>query len=155
MRGRRHLLLCLALQLMRTADAAYFSQFSMREPDHDPCFDAAGRPVRCVPEFINAAFGKPVIASETCGSYGSVRLGFELLFFILLPITCMYKKRIFTDAFIHQEILSSFARLFSDVFSRQCFTLNAFVTSMFLFPIDHNIYLPFFPLKLGFLGFRN
>ena len=42
----------------------------MREPDHDPCYDVSGRPVRCVPEFINAAFGKPVIASETCGLNG-------------------------------------------------------------------------------------
>lgn len=51
--------------------AAYFSQFSsMRQPDRDPCYDTAGRPVRCVPDFINAAFGKPVIASSTCGSGG-------------------------------------------------------------------------------------
>uniref|UniRef100_A0A7E4VYQ9 Netrin-1 n=1 Tax=Panagrellus redivivus TaxID=6233 RepID=A0A7E4VYQ9_PANRE len=50
---------------------AYFSQFSMREPDRDPCYDSAGRPVRCVPDFINAAFGKPVIASSTCGLRGA------------------------------------------------------------------------------------
>ncbi|TMS36202.1 hypothetical protein L596_003429 [Steinernema carpocapsae] len=42
----------------------------MKEPDHDPCYDMAGRPVRCVPDFINAAFGKPVIASDTCGQRG-------------------------------------------------------------------------------------
>ncbi|CAJ0583875.1 unnamed protein product, partial [Mesorhabditis spiculigera] len=39
----------------------------MRQPLTDPCYDASGRPQRCVPEFINAAFGKPVIASDTCG----------------------------------------------------------------------------------------
>jgi netrin 1 len=49
---------------------AYFSQFSMREPDRDPCYDSSGRPIRCVPDFINAAFGKPVIASSTCGMNG-------------------------------------------------------------------------------------
>lgn len=52
---------------------AYFSQFSMRAPDHDPCHDHTGRPVRCVPEFINAAFGKPVIASDTCGANGPAK----------------------------------------------------------------------------------
>ncbi|KAL3104244.1 hypothetical protein niasHS_002271 [Heterodera schachtii] len=51
--------------------SAYFSQFSsLRQPDRDPCYDSAGRPIRCVPDFINAAFGKPVIASSTCGSGG-------------------------------------------------------------------------------------
>ncbi|VDO11016.1 unnamed protein product, partial [Brugia timori] len=53
--------------------AAYFSQFSLREPEHDPCYDNAGRPIRCVPDFINAAFGKPVTASNTCGQYGPSR----------------------------------------------------------------------------------
>uniref|UniRef100_A0A183BZ44 Laminin N-terminal domain-containing protein n=1 Tax=Globodera pallida TaxID=36090 RepID=A0A183BZ44_GLOPA len=49
--------------------AAYFSQFSsMRQPERDPCYDSSGRPIRCVPDFINAAYGKPVIASSTCGS---------------------------------------------------------------------------------------
>ncbi|VDN01033.1 unnamed protein product [Thelazia callipaeda] len=47
--------------------SAYFSQFSLREPEHDPCYDHSGRPIRCVPDFINAAFGKPVTASNTCG----------------------------------------------------------------------------------------
>ncbi|CAG9540171.1 unnamed protein product [Cercopithifilaria johnstoni] len=53
--------------------AAYFSQFSLREPEYDPCFDNAGRPIRCVPDFINAAFGKPVTASNTCGQSGPSR----------------------------------------------------------------------------------
>ncbi|KAM3726581.1 Netrin unc-6 [Dirofilaria immitis] len=53
--------------------AAYFSQFSLREPEYDPCYDNAGRPIRCVPDFINAAFGKPVTASNTCGHSGPSR----------------------------------------------------------------------------------
>ena len=31
------------------------------------CYDDAGRAQRCMPEFVNAAFGLPVDASNTCG----------------------------------------------------------------------------------------
>jgi len=34
----------------------------------DPCYSPAGKPVKCVPDFVNAAFGKTVRASSTCGS---------------------------------------------------------------------------------------
>lgn len=34
--------------------SAYFSQFSMRKPAYDPCYDSSGRSQRCVPDFINA-----------------------------------------------------------------------------------------------------
>lgn len=34
----------------------------------DPCFDDDGAPVRCQPDFVNAAFGRQVVASSTCGS---------------------------------------------------------------------------------------
>ncbi|VDN19670.1 unnamed protein product [Gongylonema pulchrum] len=60
----------LVLFRMYSSYAAYFSQFSLREPDHDPCYDSVGRPVRCIPDFINAAFGKPITASNTCGQSG-------------------------------------------------------------------------------------
>ncbi|VDO23469.1 unnamed protein product [Heligmosomoides polygyrus] len=82
-------MLLAVLLTLRIAHAAYFTQvpwmgfsgrlafmkvhFSMREPDHDPCYESTGRPVRCVPEFINAAFGKPVIATSTCGMNGPSR----------------------------------------------------------------------------------
>lgn len=61
------------LVLPLCVNSAYFSQFSMRAPDHDPCQDSTGRPIRCVPEFINAAFGKPVIATDTCGTSGPAK----------------------------------------------------------------------------------
>lgn len=62
------ILLILAVSLLlQIAFCAYFSQFSMKEPEHDPCYDSSGRSVRCIPDFINAAFGKPIIASSTCG----------------------------------------------------------------------------------------
>ncbi|KAF8355307.1 unc-6, partial [Pristionchus pacificus] len=67
------LLMAIAVAAQPVASAYYFSQFSMRQPDHDPCHDNSGRPVRCVPEFINAAFGKPVVASDTCGMKGATK----------------------------------------------------------------------------------
>ncbi|TRY91302.1 hypothetical protein DNTS_028367 [Danionella cerebrum] len=33
----------------------------------DPCYDEAGLPRRCIPEFINAAFGQEVSVSSVCG----------------------------------------------------------------------------------------
>ncbi|VDD91221.1 unnamed protein product [Enterobius vermicularis] len=52
--------------------AAHYSQFSMRKLDYDPCYQN-GRPIHCIPDFINAAFGKPVVASSTCGQFGPTR----------------------------------------------------------------------------------
>ncbi|KAE8742319.1 hypothetical protein FOCC_FOCC012119, partial [Frankliniella occidentalis] len=40
----------------------------------DPCYDESGAPRRCIPDFVNAAFGKPVEASSTCGEAGPVRV---------------------------------------------------------------------------------
>ncbi|KAL0822169.1 hypothetical protein ABMA28_004300 [Loxostege sticticalis] len=39
----------------------------------DPCYDDA-RPRRCIPDFVNAAFGAPVLASSVCGRKGPERL---------------------------------------------------------------------------------
>lgn len=63
--------------------SAYFSEFSMKEPDNDPCYDINGRPIRCIPDFINAAFGKPVVASSTCGTKGPSMLVISFRFFFL------------------------------------------------------------------------
>lgn len=43
----------------------------------DPCIDEDDRPRRCMPSFINAAFGRPVEATSTCGDPPS-RLPCEL-----------------------------------------------------------------------------
>ncbi|XP_042307043.1 netrin-1 isoform X2 [Sceloporus undulatus] len=36
-------------------------------PQPDPCYDETGHPRRCIPDFVNAAFGKEVRVSSTCG----------------------------------------------------------------------------------------
>lgn len=49
---------------------SYLNMF--KQPvDTDPCYDDRGEPARCVPNFENAAFGKLVVASSTCGSPAS------------------------------------------------------------------------------------
>lgn len=53
-------------------DDAYMRMFA--SPQLDPCFDDDNRPKRCIPDFVNAAFGNGVEASSTCGSPGPVRL---------------------------------------------------------------------------------
>uniref|UniRef100_A0ACB8EJP0 Netrin-1 n=2 Tax=Sphaerodactylus townsendi TaxID=933632 RepID=A0ACB8EJP0_9SAUR len=36
-------------------------------PQPDPCYDETGQARRCIPDFVNAAFGKEVKVSSTCG----------------------------------------------------------------------------------------
>ncbi|KAG8176452.1 hypothetical protein JTE90_023099 [Oedothorax gibbosus] len=34
----------------------------------DPCYDDSGRPLRCIPDFVNAAFGRQVASTSTCNN---------------------------------------------------------------------------------------
>lgn len=36
----------------------------------DPCYDQDGSARRCTPDFVNAAFSRPILASSTCGEAG-------------------------------------------------------------------------------------
>ncbi|KAL5018766.1 hypothetical protein ScPMuIL_004488 [Solemya velum] len=46
----------------------YISIFSGQQTPTDPCVDDIGGPKHCIPDFVNAAFGKEVTGSSTCGS---------------------------------------------------------------------------------------
>lgn len=50
---------------------AYLKMFAS-QPPADPCYDE-DRPRRCIPEFVNAAFGQSIVASSTCGQLEPVR----------------------------------------------------------------------------------
>lgn len=42
--------------------------FAVQQTPPDPCYNERGEPTLCTPDFVNAAFGKDVVASSTCGS---------------------------------------------------------------------------------------
>ncbi|KAJ8919679.1 hypothetical protein NQ315_006207 [Exocentrus adspersus] len=44
----------------------FLKMFEGQQTPADPCYDD-DRPRRCIPDFVNAAFGVPVKASSTCG----------------------------------------------------------------------------------------
>ena len=58
----RILLFLLILSLISTHSYDY-SSF-----DFESCYDSSGKALKCQPDFVNAAFGKEVIASSTCGA---------------------------------------------------------------------------------------
>uniref|UniRef100_T1II68 Netrin-1 n=1 Tax=Strigamia maritima TaxID=126957 RepID=T1II68_STRMM len=49
------------------ASSSYLSMFAAQQTPINPCYDETGQARRCVPDFVNAAFGKEVRASSTCG----------------------------------------------------------------------------------------
>lgn len=46
---------------------SYLKMLSAQPLPTDPCYDE-DRSRRCIPDFVNAAFGAPIIASSTCGT---------------------------------------------------------------------------------------
>ncbi|XP_039499116.1 netrin-A isoform X1 [Drosophila santomea] len=47
--------------------------FPQQAPPDDPCYNKAHEPRTCIPDFVNAAYDAPVVASSTCGSSGAQR----------------------------------------------------------------------------------
>lgn len=63
------LVLCFWLCLVLPAAHGYHGMFSAQaHPPPDPCYEEMSEPRRCIPDFVNAAFGKEVKASSSCGT---------------------------------------------------------------------------------------
>ncbi|XP_077481361.1 netrin 2 [Stigmatopora argus] len=60
-------LLCMCLLACSASSHNSNNPFAGQQTPTDPCYDDAGAARRCIPEFINAAFGKEVTVSSTCG----------------------------------------------------------------------------------------
>ncbi|NXU81016.1 NET3 protein, partial [Oreotrochilus melanogaster] len=65
--GRMEVLQLLRLLLTTTmlGVSQTVNPFVAQQTPPDPCYDESGAPRRCIPEFVNAAFGKEVQASST------------------------------------------------------------------------------------------
>ena len=55
------------LLIASTEGSSFLNMFAEQNPP-DPCVAEGNKPTRCIPDFVNAAFGKEVKASSTCGS---------------------------------------------------------------------------------------
>lgn len=60
-------LLGLCLLAVSASTHSATNPFAGQQTPPDPCYDDAGAARRCIPEFINAAFGKEVMVSSVCG----------------------------------------------------------------------------------------
>ena len=63
----QYLILISLIVIVRT-QSSYINLFAPPQMSQDPCYDEGMNPKRCIPDFINAAFGRHVEASSTCGS---------------------------------------------------------------------------------------
>lgn len=59
------ILIVVILSPVRCNNKMYFNSF-MTKSTMDPCYDE-DRPKKCLPDFVNAAFGQPIQASSVCG----------------------------------------------------------------------------------------
>jgi len=56
-------------QARRRVNRAFLKMFQEEAAQVDPChYDQTDKPKQCVPDFVNAAYGSPIVASSTCGS---------------------------------------------------------------------------------------
>ncbi|XP_045925616.1 netrin 2 [Micropterus dolomieu] len=60
-------LLGLCLLACSASTHSAINPFAGQQTPPDPCYDDTGAARRCIPEFINAAFGKEVMVSSVCG----------------------------------------------------------------------------------------
>lgn len=62
----------LTIKIAAGGSEIYAKMFSSQQMPQDPCYDE-DRPRRCIPDFVNAAFGAGVEVSSTCGVGGPTR----------------------------------------------------------------------------------
>ncbi|XP_057330082.1 netrin-1-like [Microplitis mediator] len=60
------------INYVKCGSEIYAKMYSSQAIPSDPCYDE-DRPRRCIPDFVNAAFGRVVEASSTCGTGGPTR----------------------------------------------------------------------------------
>lgn len=62
--------LCFFAFLLHVSNTiTYHGMFAAQQnPPPDPCYEEVQEPRRCIPDFVNAAFGKEVKASSECGT---------------------------------------------------------------------------------------
>ncbi|XP_034044101.1 netrin-1a isoform X2 [Thalassophryne amazonica] len=61
------LTLVLVASLSSRCALGIYGMFAAQSSPPDPCYDEHGNPRRCIPDFVNSAFGKEVRVSSTCG----------------------------------------------------------------------------------------
>lgn len=64
-------LLSLCVSAVMCVSENFLKMFEGQQIPVDPCYDE-DRPRRCIPDFVNAAFGVTVKASSTCGTHSPV-----------------------------------------------------------------------------------
>nr|AMY99569.1 netrin [Terebratalia transversa] len=64
----RCMLFCLAYIHSTVWASPFLTMYDSQQAPPDPCLNEMGYDIQCVPDFVNAAFGKNVIASSTCGT---------------------------------------------------------------------------------------
>jgi netrin receptor unc-5 len=63
------LLLGPGAEARRRVNRAFLKMFQEEAAQADPCHDdQTDKPKQCVPDFVNAAYGAPIVASSVCGS---------------------------------------------------------------------------------------
>ena len=69
-RHSRLLLVCVGVCMLGhlVQGASFLNMFAAQQTPQDPCYDEDGNARRCIPDFVNAAFSKEVVASSTCGA---------------------------------------------------------------------------------------
>ena len=59
---------CVVVATSPCSASTFLDMFAPQHTPPDPCTDEDGRPRRCIPDFVNAALEREIVASSTCGT---------------------------------------------------------------------------------------